>query len=157
MHEHSLSVFCLSVQWDYCDLSKRQDRSVLLDYKEKSYYSYLLRYWVAPSSVLWVVQEFFEIKIWDFGTKDLGKHTTKHRTSVLKTCKAAFWVLAFYSVVLNKVAEYSDIPERIRLRQVISTLRDGVPPTVPPRRCAFTDDATLGDCDAFWSKIAGYK
>ena len=84
MHEHFLSVFCLSVQWDYCDLSKRQDRSVLLDYKEKSYCSYLLRYWVAPSSVLWVVQEFFEIKIWDFGTKDLGKHTTKHRTSVLK-------------------------------------------------------------------------
>ena len=84
MHEHLLSVFCLSVQWDYCDLSKRQDRSVLLDYKEKSYCSYLLRYWVAPSSVLWVVQEFFEIKIWDFGTKDLGKHTTKHRTSVLK-------------------------------------------------------------------------
>ena len=76
--------FVFSVQWDYCDLSKRQDRSVLLDYKEKSYYSYLLRYWVAPSSVLWVVQEFFEIKIWDFGTKDLGKHTTKHRTSVLK-------------------------------------------------------------------------
>ena len=57
-------------------------------------------------------------------------------------------------VVLNKVAEYSDIPERIRLRQVNSTLRDGLPPTVPPRRCAFTDDAILNDCDAFWSKIA---
>ena len=57
-------------------------------------------------------------------------------------------------VVLNKVAEYSDIPERIRLRQVNSTLRNGVPPTVPPRRCAFTDDAILDDCDAFWSKIA---
>ena len=86
-----MSIF-FRVQWDYCDLSKRQDRSVLLDYKEKSYCSYLLRYWVAPSSVLWVVQEFFEIKIWDFGTKDLGKHTTKHRTSVLKMLQ----VLAFY-------------------------------------------------------------
>ena len=79
-----MSIF-FSVQWDYCDHSKRQDRSVLLDYKEKLYCSYLLRYWVAPSSVLWVVQEFFEIKIWDFGAKDLGKHTTKHRTSVLKS------------------------------------------------------------------------
>jgi hypothetical protein len=57
-------------------------------------------------------------------------------------------------VVLNKVAEYTDIPERIRLRQVNSTLRDGVPPTVPPWHCAFTEDAILDDCDAFWSKIA---
>ena len=58
--------------------SQQEARSlVLLDYKEKSYCSYLLRYWVAPSSVLWVVHEFFEIKIWDFGTKDLGKHTRK--------------------------------------------------------------------------------
>ena len=56
--------------------------------------------------------------------------------------------------VLNTVAEYSDMPERIRLRQVNSTLRDGVPPTVPPWHCAFTDDAILDDCDAFWSKIA---
>ena len=77
-------VHCFSVQWDYCDLSKRQDRSVLLNYKERSYCSYLLRYWVPPSSVLWVVQEFFEIKTLDFGAKDLGKHTTKHRISVLK-------------------------------------------------------------------------
>ena len=84
MHEHFLSVYSFSVQWDYCDLSKRQYRSVLLDYKEKSCCSYLLRYWVAPSSVLWVVQEFFEISIWDFGAKDFAKHTTKHRTSVLK-------------------------------------------------------------------------
>ena len=57
-------------------------------------------------------------------------------------------------MVLNKVAKYSDMPERIRLRQVNSTLRDGVPPTVPPWHCAFTDDAMLGPCDAFWSKIA---
>ena len=57
-------------------------------------------------------------------------------------------------VVLNKVAEYSDIPECIRLRQVNSTLRDGVPPTVPPWHCAFTEDAILDDCDDFWSKIA---
>ena len=57
-------------------------------------------------------------------------------------------------VVLNKVAEYSDMPERIRLRQVNSTLRDGVPPTVPPWYCAFTDHAILGSCDAFWSKMA---
>ena len=57
-------------------------------------------------------------------------------------------------VVLNKVAEYSDIPERIRMRQVNSTLRDGVPPTVPPWHCEFTEDAILDDCDAFWSKIA---
>ena len=48
-------------------------------------------------------------------------------------------------VVLNKVAEYSDMPERIRLRQVNSTLHDGVPPTVPPRHCAFTDDAIPDD------------
>ena len=72
------------MQWDYCDLSKRQDGSLLLDSKARSYCSYLLRSWVAPSSVLWVVQEFFEIKLLDFGAKDLGKHTTKRRTSVLK-------------------------------------------------------------------------
>ena len=48
-------------------------------------------------------------------------------------------------VVLNKVAEYSDMPERIRLRQVNSTLRDGVPPTVPPWHCAFTEGAILDD------------
>ena len=77
-------VHCFSVQWDYCDVSQRQDRSVFPNYKERSYCSYLLRYWVAPSSVLWVVQEFFEIKTLDFGAKDLGKDTTKHRTSVLK-------------------------------------------------------------------------
>ena len=88
MHEDFLSVYFFSVQWDFCDLSKTQDCSVLLDYKEKSYCSYLLRYSVAPSSVLWVVQEFFEIKIWDFGAKDLGNHTTKHCTSVFKICKA---------------------------------------------------------------------
>ena len=57
-------------------------------------------------------------------------------------------------MILNKVAEYSEMPERIRLRQVNSTLRDDVPPTVPPWHCAFTDDAILDDCDAFWSKIA---
>ena len=92
MHEHFLSVFFFfSVQWDYCDLSKRQDRSVLLDYKEKSYRSYLLRYWVAPSSVLPVVQEFFEIKISVFGAKDLGKHTTKYCTSVLENLAGSFW------------------------------------------------------------------
>ena len=67
-----MSIF-FSVQWDYCDLSKRQYRSVLLDYKEKSYCSYLLRYWVAPSSVLWVVQEFFEIKILEFWCKGSWK------------------------------------------------------------------------------------
>ena len=93
MHEHFLSVHFFSVQWDYCNLSKRQDRSVLVDYKETSYCSYLLRYWVALSSVLWVVQEFFEIKIWDFGAKDLGKHTTKHRTSVLKNLPCMFTLL----------------------------------------------------------------
>ena len=57
-------------------------------------------------------------------------------------------------VLLNKIAEYSDMPERIRLRQVNSTLRDGVPPTVPPWRCAFTDDDILDDCDVLWSKIS---
>ena len=57
-------------------------------------------------------------------------------------------------VVLNEVAEYSDIPERIRLRQVNSNPRDGVPPEVPLWHCAFTEDAILDDCDAFWSKIA---
>ena len=57
-------------------------------------------------------------------------------------------------VVLTKVAEYSDIHEHIRMRQVNSTLRDGVPPTVPPWHCAFTKDAILDVCDAFWSKIA---
>ena len=59
---------------------------------EKTYLpTFLLRYWVAPSSVLWVVQEFFEIKIWDFGAKDLGKQTTKHRTSVLKQLLGVAW------------------------------------------------------------------